>query len=68
MIRLRGWKVAQHDSNLPAVEVKQNANPARQLVPIVPNRPASGKENSSPIVYGQCSYVFVSKLEDEGVS
>jgi len=37
-----------------AVEVKQNANPARQLEPIVPNTPASGNENSKPIALGRC--------------
>lgn len=37
-------------SDLPAVEVKQNARPARHEVPTVPKRPAKGSVRSAPIV------------------
>jgi hypothetical protein len=35
--------------NVPAVEVKQKAKPAKHEVAIVPSDPASGNESNSPI-------------------
>lgn len=36
--------------DVPAVEVKQNATPARHDEPTVPKRPARGRVRSAPIV------------------
>jgi len=33
----------------PAVDVKQNASPARHEDPTVPSTPANGRENKTPI-------------------
>jgi hypothetical protein len=38
--------------NLPAVEVKQNAKPAKHDVAIVPSDPARGKDSNNPIAVG----------------
>ena len=35
---------------IPAVDVQQNARPARADEPIVPNTPAKGKEMRAPIL------------------
>jgi len=40
-------KVEKHE---PAVEVKQNARPARHEDPTVPSTPANGRESKRPIV------------------
>lgn len=36
--------------HVPAVDVKQNAKPARQEDPTVPSTPVSGRERRRPIV------------------
>ena len=40
----------EHEKCLPAVDVKQNAMPARHDDATVPNTPANGIESSAPMV------------------
>lgn len=52
MKRVRGQKpmALGLGIHIPAVDVKQNARPARQEVPTVPSTPVIGRERRRPIV------------------